>query len=158
MDFDFDYAREVINSEAGAIKSLTSVVDDSFAAAAELIYNMTGSVIVTGIGKAGIIGKKISATLASTGTPSHFLHPAEAVHGDLGRVQENDVVVALSYSGESDEIIRLIDSIKQRQIKLVAITGDVDSRLARHSDIVLCIGELTEALLALAQLRHAGAP
>ncbi len=145
MDFDFDYAREVINSEAGAIKSLTSVVDDSFAAAAELIYNMTGSVIVTGIGKAGIIGKKISATLASTGTPSHFLHPAEAVHGDLGRVQENDVVVALSYSGESDEIIRLIDSIKQRQIKLIAITGDVDSRLARHSDIVLCIGELTEA-------------
>lgn len=145
MDFDFDYAREVINSEADAIKSLTSVVDDSFAAAAELIYNMTGSVIVTGIGKAGIIGKKISATLASTGTPSHFLHPAEAVHGDLGRVQENDVVVALSYSGESDEIIRLIDSIKQRQIKLIAITGDVDSRLARHSDIVLCIGELTEA-------------
>jgi arabinose-5-phosphate isomerase len=145
LDFDFDYAREVINSEAGAIKSLISVVDDSFAAAAELIYNMTGSVIVTGIGKAGIIGKKISATLASTGTPSHFLHPAEAVHGDLGRVQENDVVVALSYSGESDEIIRLIDSIKQRQIKLIAITGDVDSRLARHSDIVLCIGELTEA-------------
>ena len=145
MDFDFDYAREVINSEAGAIKSLARVVDDSFAAAAELIYNMTGSVIVTGIGKAGIIGKKISATLASTGTPSHFLHPAEAVHGDLGRVQENDVVVALSYSGESDEIIRLIDPIKQRQIKLVAITGDVDSRLARHSDIVLCIGELTEA-------------
>ena len=145
MDFDFDYAREVINSEAGAIKSLRRVVDDSFAAAAELIYNMTGSVIVTGIGKAGIIGKKISATLASTGTPSHFLHPAEAVHGDLGRVRENDVVVALSYSGESDEIIRLIDPIKQRQIKLVAITGDADSRLARHSDIVLCIGELTEA-------------
>lgn len=145
MDFDFDYAREVINSEARAIKSLISVVDDSFAAAAELIYSMTGSVIVTGIGKAGIIGKKISATLASTGTPSHFLHPAEAVHGDLGRVQQNDVVVALSYSGESDEIIRLIDPIKQRQIKLVAITGDADSRLARHSDIVLCIGELTEA-------------
>ena len=145
MDFDFDYAREVIDSEARAIKSLISVVDDSFAAVAELIYNMTGSVIVTGIGKAGIIGKKISATLASTGTPSHFLHPAEAVHGDLGRVQQNDVVVALSYSGESDEIIRLIDPIKQRQINLVAITGDADSRLARHSDIVLCIGQLTEA-------------
>jgi arabinose-5-phosphate isomerase len=97
------------------------------------------------MGKAGIIGKKISATLASTGTPSHFLHPAEAVHGDLGRVQENDVVVALSYSGESDEIIRLLEPIKQREIKLIAITGDLESRLGRHSDVVLCIGNLTEA-------------
>jgi arabinose-5-phosphate isomerase len=145
MKFDLDYARSVIEVEAGAIKSLACVIDDSFAAAVQMIYGATGSVIVTGIGKAGIIGKKICATLASTGTPSHFLHSAEAVHGDLGRVQENDVVLALSHSGESDEIIRLINPIKQRQIKLIGITGDADSPLAKHSDVVLCIGRLSEA-------------
>ena len=145
MDFDFDYARDVIESEARAISSLAAVVDGSFAAAVKMIYESSGCVIVTGIGKAGIIGKKISATLASTGTPSHFLHPAEAVHGDLGRVQENDIVVALSHSGESDEIIRLVDPIKQRQIRLIAITGDENSRLARVRGVVLCIGSLSEA-------------
>jgi arabinose-5-phosphate isomerase len=102
-------------------------------------------VIVTGIGKAGIIGNKISATLASTGTASHFLHPAEAVHGDLGRVQNNDVVLALSHSGESDEILRLIEPLKQREICLVSIVGDSQSRLARHSDVALCMGKLIEA-------------
>jgi len=142
---DLDYARSVIEIEADAIKSMTCVVDKSFAAAVEMIYKASGSVIVTGMGKAGIIGEKISATLASTGTPSHFLHPAEAVHGDLGRVQQNDIILALSYSGESDEILRLINSIKQREIKLISITGENDSRLARHSDVVLCIGKLTEA-------------
>jgi len=142
---DLDYARSVIEIEADAIKSMTCVVDKSFAAAVEMIYKASGSVIVTGMGKAGIIGEKISATLASPGTPSHFLHPAEAVHGDLGRVQQNDIILALSYSGESDEILRLINSIKQREIKLISITGENDSRLARHSDVVLCIGKLTEA-------------
>lgn len=145
MKFDLDYATSVMEIEAGAIKSMAPIIGDSFAEAVEMIYSTTGSVIVTGIGKAGIIGAKISATLASTGTPSHFLHSAEAVHGDLGRVQENDVVLALSYSGESDEIIRLINAIKQRQIKLISITGDADSRLAKHSDVVLCIGQLSEA-------------
>lgn len=145
VKFDLDYATSVMEIEAGAIKSMVPIIGDSFAEAVEMIYSTTGSVIVTGIGKAGIIGAKISATLASTGTPSHFLHSAEAVHGDLGRVQENDVVLALSYSGESDEIIRLINAIKQRQIKLISITGDADSRLAKHSDVVLCIGQLSEA-------------
>ena len=145
MDFNLDYARSVIASEAGAIESMVGIIDESFAAAVGVIYSASGSVIVTGIGKAGIIGEKISATLASTGTPSHFLHSAEAVHGDLGRVQENDVVLALSYSGESDEIIRLISPIKQRRIKLIAITGDANSRLAKHSDVVLCTGQLSEA-------------
>jgi arabinose-5-phosphate isomerase len=144
VDFDLDYARSVIESEAGAIKSMACIIEDSFAAAVGIIYCTTGSVIVTGIGKAGIIGEKISATLASTGTPSHFLHSAEAVHGDLGRVQQNDVVLALSYSGETDEIIRLINPMKQRQIKLIAITGDKESRLAKHSDVVLCIGQFAE--------------
>jgi len=150
MDFDINYAGEVIKSEGLAIESMVRVVrSSSFAKAAELIYNSahnsSGSVIVTGMGKAGIIASKVSATLASTGTPSHFIHPGEAVHGDLGRVQEGDVLLALSYSGESDEIVRLIDPIKQRGIKLIAMTGDADSRLGKHSDVVLCMGTLREA-------------
>ncbi len=145
MGLDFDFARNVIRTEAEAVGSMVDVVDESFAVAAELIFNSTGSVIVTGVGKAGIIGSKISATLASTGTPSHFLHPVEALHGDLGRVQRGDVVLALSHSGESEEIIRLINPIKQQEIKLIAITGDRESRLAKHSDVVLCIGAIEEA-------------
>jgi arabinose-5-phosphate isomerase len=145
MQIDLDFARSVILSEAEAVKSMSNIIDKSFSAAVEMIYKSKGSVIITGIGKAGIVGKKISATLASTGTPSHFLHPAEAVHGDLGRVQTCDTVVALSHSGESDEIIRLVEPIKQREIKLIAITGERDSRLAKHSDIVLCIGLQDEA-------------
>ena len=145
MEFDLDYARKVIQTEAEAIMSVTRVVDDSFALAAEMIYNCTGSVILSGIGKAGIIGRKISATLASTGTPSHFLHPAEAVHGDLGRLRKNDIVIVLSYGGETDEITRLINLVKQLEIKLIAITGDKDSTLSRHSDVVLCMGRMNEA-------------
>jgi arabinose-5-phosphate isomerase len=145
MKFDVEYARGVISAEADAISQMVNVVDESFVAALEIICNAPGSVIVTGMGKAGIIAQKISATLASTGTPSHFLHPAEAVHGDLGRVTSNDVIVALSHSGESEEIIRLIDSIKRREIKLIAITGNCESSLAKHSDIVICMGQLKEA-------------
>ena len=145
MEFDLDYAREVIRNEAEAVKSVVSIVDASFAEAAEMIYDCTGSVIVSGIGKAGIIGQKISATLASTGTPSHFLHPAEAVHGDLGRVRKDDIVVVLSYGGETDEIVRLINLVKQLEIKLVAITGDSDSTLCRCADVVLCMGRMSEA-------------
>lgn len=144
MKFDVDYARNVILTEARAIESTVEIVDSAFIAALEMIGSCTGSVIVTGMGKAGIIAQKISATLASTGTPSHFLHPAEAIHGDLGRVQTSDVVIALSHSGESDEIVRLIDPIKQRKIKLIAITGVADSRLGKHSDITLCMGRMTE--------------
>ena len=145
MKFDIEYAKEVIAAEGRAISGMAEIIDESFVAAAEAVYTTAGSVIVTGMGKAGIIGQKISATLASTGTPSHFLHPVEAVHGDLGRVQNGDIVIALSHSGESDEIIRLIDPLKQQQVKLIAITGKSDSRLAVHSDIVLCMGELIEA-------------
>jgi len=145
MEFDLDYARKVIESEAEAIKSVIPIVDKSFAEAAEMMCNCTGSVIVSGIGKAGIIGRKISATLASTGTPSHFLHPAEAVHGDLGRLRKNDIVIVLSHGGETDEITRLINLVKQLQIKLIAVTGDINSTLSKHSDVVLCMGEMTEA-------------
>ena len=145
MEFDLDYARKVIEAEAEAIKSVTPIVDASFAKAVEMIYNCSGSCIVSGIGKAGIIGQKISATLASTGTPSHFLHPAEAVHGDLGRLRKNDIVIVLSYGGETDEVTLLINLVKQLQIKLIAITGDSDSTLGKHSDIVLCMGKVSEA-------------
>jgi len=145
VEFDLDYAREVIQSEAEAIRSVAPIVDASFAQACEMIYNCGGSCIVSGIGKAGIIGQKISATLASTGTPSHFLHPAEAVHGDLGRLRKNDIVIVLSYGGETDEVTRLINLVKQLQIKLIAITRDSNSTLSKHSDIVLCMGKVSEA-------------
>ena len=145
MKFDLDYARQVIDSESKAIKGLAETVGRDFERAAEMIYNCSGSAIVSGIGKAGIIGRKISATLASTGTPSHFLHPAEAVHGDLGRLRKEDIVLVLSYGGETDEIIRLINLVKQSQIPLIAITGEKDSTLAKYSDVVLSMGKLTEA-------------
>ena len=145
MEFDLSYACSVIRAEAEAIMSIESVVDDSFAKAAEMIYSCQGSVIVSGIGKAGIIGQKISATMASVGTVSHFLHPAEAVHGDLGRLRNDDVVLVLSYGGETDEVIRLINLVKERQIKLIAITGNGDSTLSKYSDVVLCLGKMSEA-------------
>ena len=145
MEFDLDYAQKVIEAEADAIISVKSVVDASFAGACEMIYKCSGSVILSGIGKAGIIGRKISSTLASTGTPSHFLHPAEAVHGDLGRLRKDDIVIILSYGGETDEVTRLINLVKQLDIKLISITGDGDSTLSRHSDVVLCMGKQTEA-------------
>ena len=145
VEFDLDYARSVIRAEADAIAAMTPIVDESFVRAVEMIYHCSGSCIVSGIGKAGIIGRKISATLASTGTPSHFLHPAEAVHGDLGRLRQNDVVMVLSYGGETDEIIRLINLVKQLQIRLIAITSDWDSTLGRYSDVVLCMGKVNEA-------------
>lgn len=143
---DLTFAEQVIKAEAAGVRGLLPVVrDPAFSRVVEIFLTCRGSVIVTGIGKAGIIGNKISATLASTGTASHFLHPAEAVHGDLGRVQNNDVVLALSHSGESDEILRLIEPLKQREICLVSIVGDSQSRLARHSDVALCMGKLIEA-------------
>ena len=145
MDFDLDYAREVIETEAKAISSVTPIVDASFAKAAEMVYNCSGSVIVSGIGKAGIIAQKISATLASTGTPSHFLHPVEAVHGDMGRLRKDDIVIILSYGGETYEITRLINLVKQLEIKLIALTGESDSTLSKHSDVVLCMGKMSEA-------------
>ena len=145
MKFDLKYAKRVIESESEAIKGLVQMVGDDFAKAAGMIYNCTGSCIVSGIGKAGIIGQKISATLASTGTPSHFLHPAEAVHGDLGRLRKEDIVIVLSYGGETDEVVRLINLVKQGQIPLIAITGEKDSTLSKYSDVVLCMGKLNEA-------------
>lgn len=145
-NLDLSFAENVIQAEGKAVMGLTELVRSSvFERAVHLFLSCTGSIIVSGMGKAGIIGNKISATLASTGTASHFLHPAEAVHGDLGRIQSNDIVLALSHSGESEEIIRLIEPLKQRQIKLVSIVGEPNSRLGAYSDLVMGMGMLTEA-------------
>jgi arabinose-5-phosphate isomerase len=145
MEFDIEYAAQVIEAEAKGVAKMAEIVDARFSAAAQMIHSCSGSVIVTGMGKAGIIGQKISSTMASTGTPSHFLHPAEAVHGDAGRLRKNDIVLALSYGGETDEILRFMNIVKQLGIKLIAITGNGNSRLAKYSDIVLCMGKLEEA-------------
>ena len=145
-DINIDFAESVVQAEGKAVMGLSSLIRQAaFEATVQLFLECNGSVIVSGMGKAGIVGNKISATLASTGTASHFLHPAEAVHGDLGRIQTNDIVLALSHSGESEEIVRLIEPLKQREIKLVSIVGDPRSRLAIHSDVVLSMGVLTEA-------------
>jgi arabinose-5-phosphate isomerase len=144
--FDLKYAKAVLGAEAAGVEAMTRLVDQpSFEQACRMLYACTGSVIVTGVGKAGIVGRKISGTLASTGMPSHFLHPTEAVHGDLGRVQNNDIVLFLSHSGQTDELLRLIEPLKQREIKLLSIVGNGQSRLARYSDVALCMGTLTEA-------------
>lgn len=144
--FELDYARAVLRTEAAGVEAMVRLVErPEFERACRMLYECTGSVIVTGVGKAGIVGQKVSGTLASTGTPSHFLHPTEAVHGDLGRVQNNDIVLFLSHSGQTDELLRLIEPLKQREIKLLSIVGNGQSRLAQHSDIALCMGTLTEA-------------
>lgn len=138
-------ARQVLNIEADSIRALHSRIDDEFEKAAELIYNCKGRVVVTGMGKAGIIGQKLSATLASTGTPSLWIHSAEAIHGDLGRVTKEDIIIALSNSGETEEIIRLIPYIKKIGAKLIAMTGNTLSSLAKNSDAVLNVSIKEEA-------------
>lgn len=140
-----DVARQTLHQEGKAISALGGMIGKSFLAAAEAMFACSGKVVVTGIGKAGIIARKVSATLASTGTLSIFLHPVEALHGDLGRLQAGDVVVALSHSGETDELVRLVDHIKARGAKLVAVTGSGQSPLGRYADITISYGEVHEA-------------
>jgi arabinose-5-phosphate isomerase len=137
MTVDMALARKVLQTEAAAILALVDRLDGAFERAVALLLECRGRVIVTGIGKSGIICQKIAATFASTGTPAHFLHPAEAVHGDLGVLQSDDVVVALSYSGETDEIVRLLETIKRLGARLIAITGDCQSSLGKASDVTL---------------------
>jgi arabinose-5-phosphate isomerase len=140
-----DDALSVIRAEGAAVLGLAERLDQSFCDAVECMLACRGRVVVTGLGKSGIVGQKISATLASTGTPSLFLHAAEAVHGDLGRITPDDVVVALSNSGNSEEVVRLIRPIKDLGAPLIAITGSPSSPLAKHADIALLIGNIAEA-------------
>ena len=134
---DLSLARKVLQTEAAAILALVERLGEGFDRAVRLLLDCRGRVIVTGMGKSGIICRKIAATLSSTGTPAIFLHPAEAIHGDLGVVQSDDVVIALSYSGETDEVLRLLETIKRLGARLVAITGDCRSTLAQASDVAL---------------------
>lgn len=137
--------KEVLRLESKAIAALIPHMDSRFVRAVEMIFKCRGRVVVTGMGKPGIIAKKLAATLASTGTPALSLHPAEAVHGDLGMVIKDDVVIAISNSGETEEMIKLIPTIRKIGAKLIAFTGDMKSTLARTSDIALDIGVKREA-------------
>ncbi|MBI1955931.1 MAG: KpsF/GutQ family sugar-phosphate isomerase [Acidobacteria bacterium] len=140
-------ARKVLRTEAEAIARLADRLDSSFERSVNLLAATQGRVIVTGMGKSGLVAKKIAATFSSTGTPSFFLHPAEAIHGDLGMLVAGDTVVALSYSGETEEILRLLDRIKRLGIPLITMTGNRASTLAQASDVVLDVSIAKEACL-----------
>ena len=142
---DLDLARRVLQTEAAAILALVPRLDERFERAVDLLLHCRGRVILTGMGKSGIICQKIAATLNSTGTPAVFLHPAEALHGDLGVIQRDDVVVALSYSGETAETLRLLETIKRLGAKLIAITGEPRSTLAEAADVALDCSVTQEA-------------
>ena len=138
-------ARRIIRQEAESLNRLAETLDSSFCEAVQLIRSTSGCVIVTGVGKAGLIGQKLVATFASTGTRAHFLHPTEARHGDLGCVGSTDVVLALSNSGESEELISLIPTLRQMQVPLIALTRDTDNTLARYANVVVRFGKHPEA-------------
>ena len=129
--------RDVLAVEARAVESLSRRLDDSFARAVDLLFRTKSRIIVLGMGKSGLVGRKIAATLASCGTPAMFVHPAEAGHGDLGMILRDDVLLAISYSGETREIVDMLEFIKRIGVKLICITGHPQSRIARYSDIVL---------------------
>ncbi len=137
--------REILRLEADAIQEQIKRLDTSFCMAVEALLNCSGSVVVSGMGKAGLIGQKLTATLSSTGTRSHFLHPAEAVHGDLGKLHANDVLIALSNSGETHELLQILPSVRDMGLKIIAITATRQNSLATKSDIVLEIGRVREA-------------
>ncbi len=139
------FGREILLSESEAIQSIATGLGEDFCRAADLLFGCRGSLIVSGMGKAGLIGRKLMATFASTGTPSHFLHPAEAVHGDLGRLREGDVVLILSQSGETEEILRLLPSLEEMGAPIIAVTARGESTLGRSSAVVLELGALEEA-------------
>lgn len=139
------FAEQVIDAEACAVRSLIGALDVSFERAVRLILECPGAVLTSGIGKAGHVARKLSASFSSTGTPSHYLNPAEAVHGDVGAVRKGDVVVILSYSGESDEIVRMLSVIKKLGNAVIAITANATNSLGRFSDVVLKLGKVEEA-------------
>ena len=138
-------AKEIVKKEADELLSLQKRIGGNFVKAVEAIYNCKGKVIVSGIGKSGIIGRKIAATLSSTGTPAFHLHPTEGIHGDVGLVTKNDVVIAISKSGETEELFRLIPSLKRIGAFIIAFTGNSHSTLAKQSDVVLDISVDEEA-------------
>jgi len=137
--------KRVLKIEAKAIEELIERLDSSFERAVDILYECKGRVAVTGMGKSGLIGRKISATFASTGTPSYFLHPAEGVHGDIGMLMQDDVVVAISNSGETDELLALLPVFKRLNLRIICMTGRPESTLAKNSDVVLNVSVKEEA-------------
>ncbi len=140
-----DIARKVLRTEAEAVAGLIERLNSDFGRAVDLIYQSKGRVVVTGMGKSGLIGKKIAATLASTGTPAFFMHPAEAIHGDLGMVTEEDVVIAISNSGETRELVELVPFLKRFDVGLISMTGNVNSTLSRAASVTLDVSVKEEA-------------
>ena len=140
-----DIARRVLETEANAIRNLVEQLGEDFERAVEMVSTCTGRVVWTGMGKSGIICRKLAATMSSTGTPSLFLHPAEAIHGDLGMVTESDLVVAISNSGATDEILRLLEILRRQGIQLIAMSSHPDSPLAKAADVHLDLGVRNEA-------------
>ncbi len=140
-----DWARDVLNTEAEGLHEIAAALDDNFVRAAEALLHCKGRVVIAGMGKSGHIGRKMAATMASTGTPAFFVHPAEAAHGDLGMIVDNDVVVAISNSGESDEIAAIIPALKRKNITLICITARPDSTMAHHADIHITASVSKEA-------------
>src|SRR5947207_12991379 len=138
-------ARRVLKIEAQAIQDVLGRLNTSFEKAVDVLFACKGRVVVSGMGKSGLIGRKISATLSSTGTPSFFLHPAEALHGDLGMLARGDAMLAVSYGGETEEIIRLLEALKRLEMPLVTLTGKPQSTLAEASDVVLDVRVKEEA-------------
>ncbi|OGQ15589.1 MAG: D-arabinose 5-phosphate isomerase [Deltaproteobacteria bacterium RIFCSPHIGHO2_02_FULL_40_11] len=138
-------AKKVLRIEANAILSFIERVGEDFEKAVDLIYRCKGKVVVTGIGKSGQICRKIAATLASTGTPAFFLHPAEGIHGDLGMIAKNDVVIAVSYSGNTDELLQILPSVKRIGAKIIALTGNQASHLAKTADVSMDLSVQEEA-------------
>ncbi len=137
--------RDILRQEAEAVLAQVKRLDTRFCVAVEMLLQCSGSVIVCGMGKAGLIGKKITATLSSTGTRAHFLHPAEAVHGDLGSMHSSDIFLALSNSGETAEILQILPTVREFGVKIISITGSSQNSLASRSDVVIEIGRLGEA-------------
>lgn len=140
-----EHARQTLEIEARALLDLIPMLDQQFELAVQAVLNSRGKLIVTGMGKSGIIGKKIAATLASTGTPSFYMHPGEAFHGDLGMIEPNDIILAISYSGETDEVLRLIPFFRKQGNVLIAFTRSADSTLARHAHYHISIAVEKEA-------------
>ncbi|MBM7556969.1 KpsF/GutQ family sugar-phosphate isomerase [Halanaerobacter jeridensis] len=137
--------QQVLDIEAQAVSSLKRSVDDTFVEIVHAILDCSGRIVMTGMGKSGFIAEKLAATLSSTGTPSFFLHPAEAIHGDLGMVQEEDIVIAISNSGETDEVLNILPVVKRIGAQIIAITGSLDSTMAENADYVLDSGVKEEA-------------
>jgi len=139
------FARQVIEAEASAVLGMSAAIDESFERAVRLVLECPGSVLTSGVGKAGHVARKLSATLASTGTPSHFLSVSDAAHGDLGSIRRGDIVLILSASGESDEILRLLSLVKKLDHPVIAMTASRTSGLGRGAEVVLAIGKIEEA-------------